>query len=122
MFFRNGKTVTRFGKGEDNGFEPMRWNCCHKVHEKASLAKSNSGDGVLWEVINGLMQRPDWEKSIAIPVGIIPAGTAHNTHDLTAYFREWECRFCFAWCLQGSNYCILVHHQRFHNTIRSLED
>lgn len=33
-----------------------------------------SGDGLLWEVINGLMQRKDSLAAIKIPVGIIPAG------------------------------------------------
>lgn len=34
-----------------------------------------SGDGVLVEVLNGLLERPDWERAIKMPIGIIPAGT-----------------------------------------------
>ncbi|XP_074568766.1 sphingosine kinase 2-like isoform X2 [Curcuma longa] len=33
-----------------------------------------SGDGVLVEVVNGLLQREDWDSAIQVPLGIIPAG------------------------------------------------
>ncbi|CAB1334400.1 unnamed protein product [Coregonus sp. 'balchen'] len=36
-----------------------------------------SGDGLLHEVINGLMERPDWELAIKIPVGILPCGSGN---------------------------------------------
>ncbi|KAL3677363.1 hypothetical protein R1sor_027311 [Riccia sorocarpa] len=37
-----------------------------------------SGDGVLTEVLNGLLERPDWEQAIKMPLGIIPAGTGNG--------------------------------------------
>ncbi|KAH9617978.1 hypothetical protein KSS87_004107 [Heliosperma pusillum] len=37
-----------------------------------------SGDGVLVEVINGLLQRYDWETAIKMPLGVIPAGTGNG--------------------------------------------
>ncbi|KAG0497116.1 hypothetical protein HPP92_001807 [Vanilla planifolia] len=37
-----------------------------------------SGDGVLVEVVNGLLQRDDWDTAIKIPLGIIPAGTGNG--------------------------------------------
>ncbi|KAG0570231.1 hypothetical protein KC19_6G146200 [Ceratodon purpureus] len=37
-----------------------------------------SGDGVLVEVLNGLLERPDWERAIKMPIGIIPAGTGNG--------------------------------------------
>ncbi|WOL07715.1 sphingosine kinase 2 [Canna indica] len=37
-----------------------------------------SGDGVLVEVVNGLLQREDWNTAIKIPLGIIPAGTGNG--------------------------------------------
>lgn len=37
-----------------------------------------SGDGLLFEVVNGLMSRPDWETAIKTPLGIIPAGTGNG--------------------------------------------
>ncbi|XP_026172901.1 sphingosine kinase 2 [Mastacembelus armatus] len=36
-----------------------------------------SGDGLLHEVINGLMERYDWEKAIKTPVGILPCGSGN---------------------------------------------
>ncbi|OCT70778.1 sphingosine kinase 1 [Xenopus laevis] len=36
-----------------------------------------SGDGLLYEVINGLMERPDWEEAIKLPVGILPCGSGN---------------------------------------------
>uniref|UniRef100_A0A7I4FBM7 sphingosine kinase n=1 Tax=Physcomitrium patens TaxID=3218 RepID=A0A7I4FBM7_PHYPA len=37
-----------------------------------------SGDGVLVEVLNGLLERSDWERAIKMPIGIIPAGTGNG--------------------------------------------
>lgn len=37
-----------------------------------------SGDGLLFEVFNGLMERSDWKKAIKIPVGIIPGGSGNG--------------------------------------------
>ncbi|KAF8965504.1 hypothetical protein BGZ46_000600, partial [Entomortierella lignicola] len=36
-----------------------------------------SGDGVLHEIINGLLTRSDWEQARQLPVGIIPAGSGN---------------------------------------------
>ncbi|XP_069463137.1 sphingosine kinase 2 [Ambystoma mexicanum] len=36
-----------------------------------------SGDGLLYEVINGLMERLDWEQAIKMPVGILPCGSGN---------------------------------------------
>jgi len=36
-----------------------------------------SGDGLIHEVINGLMGREDWAEAIKIPVGTIPAGSGN---------------------------------------------
>lgn len=37
-----------------------------------------SGDGVLVEVLNGLLARSDWEDVIKKPLGVIPAGTGNG--------------------------------------------
>ncbi|CAN8002201.1 unnamed protein product, partial [Ixodes hexagonus] len=37
-----------------------------------------SGDGLLFEVYNGLMERPDWEQAVKIPIGIIPGGSGNG--------------------------------------------
>ncbi|XP_034275437.1 sphingosine kinase 2 [Pantherophis guttatus] len=36
-----------------------------------------SGDGLLHEVINGLMERPDWEEAVKMPLGILPCGSGN---------------------------------------------
>ncbi|TRY95721.1 hypothetical protein DNTS_022121 [Danionella cerebrum] len=36
-----------------------------------------SGDGLLFEVVNGLMERPDWEQAIRTPLGILPGGSGN---------------------------------------------
>ncbi|KAM0952421.1 putative sphingosine kinase [Dioscorea sansibarensis] len=37
-----------------------------------------SGDGILAEVVNGLLQRQDWHTAIKMPLGIVPAGTSNG--------------------------------------------
>ncbi|CAG5947268.1 unnamed protein product [Menidia menidia] len=36
-----------------------------------------SGDGLLYEVINGLLERSDWEEAIKTPLGILPGGSGN---------------------------------------------
>lgn len=36
-----------------------------------------SGDGMLHELINGLMRRKDWHRAMSIPISVIPAGTGN---------------------------------------------
>ncbi|XVF87573.1 hypothetical protein PTKIN_Ptkin18bG0131100 [Pterospermum kingtungense] len=37
-----------------------------------------SGDGILVEVVNGLLEREDWSDAIKMPIGMVPAGTANG--------------------------------------------
>ncbi|KAK7319612.1 hypothetical protein RJT34_04335 [Clitoria ternatea] len=37
-----------------------------------------SGDGILVEVVNGLLQRDDWDTAIKMPLGVVPAGTGNG--------------------------------------------
>ncbi|KAJ4833902.1 Sphingosine kinase 1 [Turnera subulata] len=37
-----------------------------------------SGDGVLAEVVNGLLSRDDWSEAIKMPIGMVPAGTGNG--------------------------------------------
>ncbi|KAB1221898.1 Sphingosine kinase 1 [Morella rubra] len=37
-----------------------------------------SGDGILVEVVNGLLERDDWEAAIKMPIGLVPAGTGNG--------------------------------------------
>ncbi|XP_073800142.1 sphingosine kinase 1 [Danio rerio] len=52
-----------------------------------------SGDGLLFEVVNGLMERPDWEKAIQTPLGILPGGSgnalAASVHHYTRASPVW---------------------------------
>ncbi|XP_036994695.2 sphingosine kinase 2 [Artibeus jamaicensis] len=36
-----------------------------------------SGDGLLYEVLNGLLDRPDWEEAVKTPLGILPCGSGN---------------------------------------------
>ncbi|KAF9101767.1 Sphingosine kinase 1 [Mortierella sp. AM989] len=36
-----------------------------------------SGDGVLHEIVNGLLTRPDWDQARQLPIGIVPAGSGN---------------------------------------------
>ncbi|KAG9452754.1 hypothetical protein H6P81_005658 [Aristolochia fimbriata] len=60
----------------------------HQLHAKSlahslDLSKYDgivcvSGDGVLVEVVNGLLQREDWAAAIKMPIGVVPAGTGNG--------------------------------------------
>ncbi|XP_032420191.1 sphingosine kinase 1 [Xiphophorus hellerii] len=45
-----------------------------------------SGDGLLHEVINGLLERPDWEEAIRTPLGILPGGSANALAAAVHYY------------------------------------
>uniref|UniRef100_A0A8C5PW20 Sphingosine kinase 1 n=1 Tax=Leptobrachium leishanense TaxID=445787 RepID=A0A8C5PW20_9ANUR len=49
-----------------------------------------SGDGLLYEVINGLMERPDWEDAIKMPVGILPCGSGNALAGAINYNAGFE--------------------------------
>lgn len=47
-----------------------------------------SGDGLIHEVINGLMSRTDWEHAIKLPLGHIPAGSANGMASSVAFCND----------------------------------
>ncbi|PIN10829.1 Sphingosine kinase, involved in sphingolipid metabolism [Handroanthus impetiginosus] len=54
-----------------------------EVVQSLDLAKYDgivcvSGDGILVEVLNGLLTRKDWDNAIRIPLGAVPAGTGNG--------------------------------------------
>ncbi|KAJ3193477.1 acetyl-CoA synthetase [Irineochytrium annulatum] len=69
----------------------------HKLHAEEHCRAINaanysavvaiSGDGVLHEVINGLMTRPDWDLARQLPVGVIGAGSSN------AMNRNLDCMY-----------------------------
>lgn len=44
-----------------------------------------SGDGLVYEVINGLMKRSDWQEAIKIPIGQLPGGSGNALSSSIAY-------------------------------------
>ncbi|XP_068434894.1 sphingosine kinase 1 [Clinocottus analis] len=57
-------------------------NHAREVVRKADLSQWDalvimSGDGLLFEVINGLMEREDWREAIRTPLGILPGGSGN---------------------------------------------
>jgi sphingosine kinase len=55
--------------------------------DKYSALVIVSGDGLVFEVIQGLHERPDWEKAIQIPIGIVPGGTGNGLTRSLAYYN-----------------------------------
>jgi sphingosine kinase len=37
-----------------------------------------SGDGLVFEVINGLMNRDDWQAALKLPIGHLPCGSGNG--------------------------------------------
>ena len=49
-----------------------------------------SGDGLIYEVINGLMDRDDWQVAIKTPIAQIPGGSANALSVCVSYLTD-EC-------------------------------
>ncbi|XP_030646074.1 sphingosine kinase 1 [Chanos chanos] len=73
-------------------------NHARELVRNADLSQWNaliilSGDGLLFEVVNGLMEREDWEEAIQIPLGILPGGSgnalAASIHHYTGAAAVW---------------------------------
>ena len=47
-----------------------------------------SGDGLLFEILNGLMERSDWEKAIKMPISQIPGGSANALACCASYLAN----------------------------------
>ncbi|XP_070838930.1 sphingosine kinase 1-like [Chaetodon trifascialis] len=59
-----------------------RQNHARELVKEADLSQWDalvimSGDGLLFEVINGLLERADWEDAIRTPLGILPGGSGN---------------------------------------------
>ncbi|XP_075256325.1 uncharacterized protein LOC142348737 isoform X2 [Convolutriloba macropyga] len=61
------------------------------------------GDGILFEVVNALMKRPDWKRAIETPLGLIPAGSGnglvatilHEKHEMNVANQQVNSMFRF---------------------------
>lgn len=68
-----------------------------------------SGDGLLHEVINGLMDRPDWERAIKTPVGVLPCGSGNALAGSINHYAGYDMclreplllNCCFLLCRDG---------------------
>ncbi|KAA8515338.1 hypothetical protein F0562_018432 [Nyssa sinensis] len=75
-----------------------------------------SGDGILVEVVNGLLEREDWNAAIRMPLGVVPAGTGNGmvkslldlvsdpctaSNAILAVIRGHKCSLDVATILQG---------------------
>lgn len=52
-----------------------------------------SGDGLLFEVFNGLMKRPDASEAIRIPIGVIPGGSGNGMAHAINYAVGYDASF-----------------------------
>uniref|UniRef100_A0A4W4FEL2 DAGKc domain-containing protein n=1 Tax=Electrophorus electricus TaxID=8005 RepID=A0A4W4FEL2_ELEEL len=65
-----------------SSFSPEHQNHARELVRSADLSECSalvilSGDGLLFEVINGLMEREDWEQAILTPLAILPGGSGN---------------------------------------------
>uniref|UniRef100_A0A3B5MJZ7 sphingosine kinase n=1 Tax=Xiphophorus couchianus TaxID=32473 RepID=A0A3B5MJZ7_9TELE len=78
-----------------------------------------SGDGLLFEVINGMMEREDWQQAIQTPLGMLPGGSgnalAASIHHYSQSPPAWNeelllsCGFMLCKGLVGSLDLVSVH-------------
>uniref|UniRef100_A0A3P8T401 sphingosine kinase n=1 Tax=Amphiprion percula TaxID=161767 RepID=A0A3P8T401_AMPPE len=95
-------------------------NHARELVKKADLSQWDalvimSGDGLLFEVINGLMDREDWQEAIQTPLGILPGGSgnalAASRNDVMAWNEELllSCGFMLCKGLVGSMDLVSIH-------------
>ncbi|KAL3987333.1 frizzled 5/8 [Sarotherodon galilaeus] len=99
-------------------------NHARELVRKADLSQWDalvimSGDGLLFEVINGLMEREDWQEAIQIPLGILPGGSgnalAASVHHYSQSPPAWNeelllsCGFMLCKGLVGPMDLVSVH-------------
>uniref|UniRef100_A0A8C2WWC7 sphingosine kinase n=1 Tax=Cyclopterus lumpus TaxID=8103 RepID=A0A8C2WWC7_CYCLU len=76
-------------------------NHARELVRKADLSQWDalvimSGDGLLFEVINGLMEREDWREAIQTPLGILPGGSG-NALAASVHHYSGEAEVTSAW-------------------------
>ncbi|XP_034046948.1 sphingosine kinase 1 [Thalassophryne amazonica] len=99
-------------------------NHARELVRKADLSQWDalvimSGDGLLFEVINGLMDREDWQEAIQTPLGILPGGSgnalAASIHHYSQSPPAWNeelllsCGFMLCKGLVGSMDLVSIH-------------
>uniref|UniRef100_A0A3B5ABV2 sphingosine kinase n=1 Tax=Stegastes partitus TaxID=144197 RepID=A0A3B5ABV2_9TELE len=98
-------------------------NHARELVKKADLSQWDalvimSGDGLLFEVINGLMDREDWQEAIQTPLGILPGGSGNALAASTLQYEQklpWNeelllsCGFMLCKGLVGSMDLVSIH-------------
>ncbi|XP_061606534.1 sphingosine kinase 1-like [Phyllopteryx taeniolatus] len=99
-------------------------NHARELVKKADLSQWDalvimSGDGLLFEVINGLMDRDDWQEAIQTPLGILPGGSgnalAASVHHYSQSPPAWNeelllsCGFMLCKGVVGSLDLVSIH-------------
>ncbi|KAM9843275.1 sphingosine kinase 1 [Aulostomus maculatus] len=99
-------------------------NHARELVRKADLSQWDAlvimaGDGLLFEVINGLMEREDWQEAIQTPLGILPGGSgnalAASVHHYSQSPPAWNeelllsCGFMLCKGLVGSLDLVSIH-------------
>ncbi|ETE72469.1 Sphingosine kinase 1, partial [Ophiophagus hannah] len=128
---RRNTWVTSSEVSGDSAAEPTEWSrrgpasiYLSKKHNHAwDLAREEdmskwdavvimAGDGLLHEVINGLMERPDWKTAIQKPLCILPGGSGNAlAASLNHYARQTlHLKFCSE---HSDSYAafFIAHHQ-----------
>uniref|UniRef100_A0A4W6BQ51 sphingosine kinase n=1 Tax=Lates calcarifer TaxID=8187 RepID=A0A4W6BQ51_LATCA len=93
-------------------------NHARELVRKADLSQWDalvimSGDGLLFEVINGLMDREDWQEAIQTPLGILPGGSGNAL--AASGYKSWNeelllsCGFILCKGLVGSLDLVSIH-------------
>ncbi|KAL6053709.1 hypothetical protein STEG23_018942 [Scotinomys teguina] len=49
-----------------------------------------SGDGLLYEVLNGLLDRPDWKDAVRMPIGVLPCGSGNALAGAVNHYGGFE--------------------------------
>ena len=88
----------------------------HLDLSKYDVLTTLSGDGLFWELVNGLMMRLDWQEAVKVPLAVLPGGSANavafaaGMGDIeTAAFavaRGWARPFDAATVQQANHRCV----------------
>ncbi|PRQ28895.1 putative sphingosine kinase [Rosa chinensis] len=64
---------------DDAGVQYTPQGSCENSRSRYDGIVCVSGDGILVEVVNGLLEREDWDTATKMPLGVVPAGSIYVT-------------------------------------------
>ncbi|XP_073708756.1 sphingosine kinase 1-like [Garra rufa] len=82
LFYGNVQRMLQEAEIQHTLIITERQNHARELVREADLSQWDalvimSGDGLLFEVVNGLMEREDWDKAIQTPLGVLPGGSGN---------------------------------------------